>query len=435
MIAAAGARFPGQSAPAAAPSKRERHWTREVFFFRSPDLRDEVRGQIGAARGVWEELSSSLWRQERKGRSEEVRSAARRGVLMEVGIHGLARFTGRHPTTVARHLARLEELQLVRVHRQPTRLTRDENGKIVGSAGREYCAVIEVTVTPEHLRPFGARREGGRGRLSARSATPSRVFPQTPTGSGEKTNSSIAPEPPPRTPALGAGSVPADGGKAAASPPPERRLLSARSVCAGAAVDLVIVPGTTEEDRHRLQLRCSCGHVSTLPTSEVRKHSGISPGKCRQCGVIVRFPSEQRVHEAMTFLDRITENVRRADQIMEGMKASTGSMEGGQPVGIAGPAVSVSPSSRGPEPEPEPSSPGRARSVASDARCPSTVPDAGGAADRAAAGTPEGDDEADALERIVEERRRQDAALGYDVSPAFNRELVRQITGPLTTRS
>lgn len=396
MIAAAGARFPVQSSPAAAPHKRDRHWTREVFFARTPDLRDEVREQIGTARGTWEELFAALWKQERRGRSDEVRSAARRGVLLEVGIHGIARFTGRHHTTICRHLRHLEELGLVRVHRQPSRLTRDENGKIVGSSGREFCAVIEVTVTPEHLRPFGARREGGRGRLSARGATPSRVFSHTPTGCGEKTNSQRTPQTPPREPALGAGSVPAEP----------------------APVTLEIVPGTTEQSRDRLELRCRCGRIAKAPTDDVWQRAGLPVGRCPQCGNVVRFPREPVVHAAIQRLNRLLRNVARCDEITAKMQPSQGSMEGGRQVVAAGPAVAVVEPARGPEPEPEPATAGNGSGVASDARCPSTATGAGVAGDRAAAGTPRGGSEG-LTEKFIDDMRKKAGMPPVVRSPLF----------------
>ncbi len=412
MIAAAGACFPAadrqprrRDAAPANGAPRQRHWSREVYFVRSPDLSVETRKAIGRARRTWEEIHSRLWEQERRGRTECIRAAARRGVLMEVGVRGLARAIDVHHTTLTRDLAHLESLKLARVHRVEARgLERDAvTGKITRSSGRETCVVIEVTVAPEHLRPFGAQRDGGRGVLSARSATPFRK--------GSLRDPLSDPKTPPRRPACGAGHRAADPAAAAtATPPPAELLIDER--------------GTTPE---KLVVSCpNCGNKTQGSPQSAREVAGLTRN-CGKCSTPVRMPADPAIHAAFqraaerhateerrnaefrAAVDRsIVEARARAGHSAGGAAGLTAGVREGEGIvgSVAGQAVNVSPTTSSivnPEPEPEPGTPGQAPAVTPDARSRSTLTSDGGPADRPAAGTPEPsrDDRQRAFARVL----------------------------------
>lgn len=421
MIAAAGAGFPAadrqprrRDAAPANGAPRQRHWSREVYFVRSPDLSVETRKAIGRARRTWEEIHSRLWEQERRGRTECIRAAARRGVLMEVGVRGLARAIDVHHTTLTRDLAHLESLKLARVHRVEARgLERDaDTGRITRSSGRETCVVIEVTVAPEHLRPFGAQRDGGRGHLSARSATPFRK--------GSLRDPLSDPKTPPRRPACGAGHRAADpAAAAAATPPPVELLIDER--------------GTTPE---KLVVSCpSCGTKMQGSPQSARELAGLTRN-CRQCSTPVRMPAEPAIHAAT---QRAIEQRRAGHSAGRAAGLTAGVREGEGIVGsVAGQAVNVSPTTSSivsPEPGPEPATPGQAPAVTPDARSRSTLTSDGGPADRPAAGTPgaapvepgPADDDERGLELLIDELRQRDA--GYTVPAHYNRTIVTGWTG------
>lgn len=445
MIAAAGAGFPAadrqprrrDAAPTDGEPRQRRHWSREVYFFKSPDLRDETRREMGPARAVWEELHSQLWSRERRGRTEDIRNAARGGILKEVGIRGLARGTGCHHATVSRHLARLESLNLIRVHRVEARgLERDSvTGRITRSSGRETCVVIEVTVGPEHLRPFGAQRDGGRGHLSARSATPFRK--------GSLRDPLSDPKTPPRRPACGAGHRAADpAAAAAASPPPVELLIDER--------------GTTPE---KLVVSCpSCGTKMQGSPQSARELAGLTRN-CRQCSTPVRMPAEPAIHAAFqraaerhateerrnaefrAAVDRsIVEARARAGHSAGGAAGLTAGVREGEGIAgsVAGQAVTASPTTSSivsPEPEPEPATPGQAPAVTPDAWSRSSLTGDGGPADRPAAGTPgaapvepgPADDDERGLEEMIRRMQQQDA--GYTVPERIDRAIVATWTG------
>ncbi len=440
MIAAAGVGFPAADRQPrrrdAAPTDgapRQRHWSRQVYFFKSPDLRDETRREMGPARAVWEELHSQLWSRERRGRTEDIRNAARGGILKEVGIRGLARGTGCHHATVSRHLARLESLNLIRVHRVESRgLERDAvTGKITRSSGRETCVIIEVTVAPEHLRPFGAQRDGGRGVLSARCATPSRKEPFQ--GSLSK------PQTPPRRPACGAGHRAAEPAAAAAA----------------RVVELLIDDRFTTKEK--LVVICTnCGNKMQGSPQSAREVAGLTRN-CGKCSTPVRMPADPAIHAAFqraaerhateerrnaefrAAVDRSIVEARARAGHSAGRAAglTAGVREGEGIVGsVAGQAVNVSPTTSSiVSPEPEPAAPGQAPAVTPDARSRSTLTSDGGPADRPAAGTPEPatvepgppDDDERGLEEMIREMRQRDA--GYTVPERIDRAIVATWTG------
>jgi DNA-binding transcriptional ArsR family regulator len=130
-----------------------------VYHHRVPDLRSEVVRLIGAAGTTWHAHWYLCREQERCGRNASIRQAASRGILLDVGVKGIARAAGLHPQTVGRHLRRLEELGLIAVVRPAVCLIRDRLGRLRTTQGRGEATVIRATISADHLRPGGRHRE------------------------------------------------------------------------------------------------------------------------------------------------------------------------------------------------------------------------------------------------------------------------------------
>ncbi|NDC64119.1 MAG: hypothetical protein EBZ59_09090 [Planctomycetia bacterium] len=119
------------------------HWSDHAghYHFRIPDLNDETARAMGTAAATWTAILRALRRTERKGRTQQIRDAARvRAILADHGARGLARDAGLHPQTIRAHLAVLVEIGLIEVKRV--------------TIGKGHGAlVIAVTVADRHRRP------------------------------------------------------------------------------------------------------------------------------------------------------------------------------------------------------------------------------------------------------------------------------------------
>lgn len=130
-----------------------------VYHVRVPDLRTETMRLIGRAGTTWAAFWYLCREQQRRGRNVSIRQAASRGILLDVGVKGIARAAGLDPQTVARHLRRLEELGLIAVVRPAVHLIRSKAGRFTTSQGRGEPTVIRATISAEHLRPPGRHRD------------------------------------------------------------------------------------------------------------------------------------------------------------------------------------------------------------------------------------------------------------------------------------
>jgi hypothetical protein len=171
----------------------ESSWS-QTCFFKMPNLRDEVKRQVSQASAwaAWHGIFDALNDQRMRGRNEEIRLNAERGVV-GVGIHAIARALGVSKSTVRRQLNKLETIGLVSIFSPQLIDVRDKaTGRIVKkSKGRTPPVIVYVTVTDQHLRPFrkgaqcaqAGRVAGGRkgaqcaqrvGDLKAHNAPPSK---------------------------------------------------------------------------------------------------------------------------------------------------------------------------------------------------------------------------------------------------------------------
>lgn len=154
-------------------------WSKDCFF-KIPNLRAEVKRQIGKAKAyaAWYGIFDAMNDQLIRGRTSQAKLDAAGGKV-GVGIHAIARETGVNPSTIRRQLRRLEQIGLV-VMVQTGRLHIHDpaTGKITTKAkGRTPPVMVYVTVLDEHLRPFkrkGALCNPSGGRLKVHNATPSK---------------------------------------------------------------------------------------------------------------------------------------------------------------------------------------------------------------------------------------------------------------------
>lgn len=156
------------SAPLAPRLDRADHWSeardpetgrKHCFHIREPYINDATRAQINAAQA--DKTYAAFWRlvfkQQAKGRTAAIRmSAARFASLDDVGIKGLAREAGVHPSTARRHLKILvEQIGIFGVGRSNVAIERDAaTGKIVSkTGGRQKPIRIWFTLQERHAIP------------------------------------------------------------------------------------------------------------------------------------------------------------------------------------------------------------------------------------------------------------------------------------------
>ena len=175
------------TAPAANRQERGDHWSeqrdpatgRKYFAnVREPYINDAVRAQINAAQA--DKTYAAFWRlvfkQQAKGRTAAIRANAwRLAALDDVGIKGLAKEAGVHPSTAKRHLKILvEQIGILGMGSSPVTFKRDESpkgtldengrpvrGRIVSkTGGREKPIRIWFTPDERHAIPVPKPRIG-----------------------------------------------------------------------------------------------------------------------------------------------------------------------------------------------------------------------------------------------------------------------------------
>ena len=155
------------------------------WFFKVPDLSDETVRLITKANAwpTFMAICRAIHDRGRRGTDVE-RQAADNGMI-GVGIKGLARSSGLDPVTVRRQVRRLAGLGLVVVHRRGiTDVADPATGRITSNRiGRTPASLIYLTVTEAHMRPAaakaaakagGARRTPSAGRDRVHCAPPTK---------------------------------------------------------------------------------------------------------------------------------------------------------------------------------------------------------------------------------------------------------------------
>lgn len=160
------------TAPPAPPAAKAVPWhSREgVYFVPVRELNDETRAAMRKAQcqATWAAIHDALHDQARRGRTAAIRDAARVGVLIDVGIMGLSRYSGGlTPKTIRRHLECLEAIGIAGRGRPTIQFTL-KAGRLCKAKGqgREKAVRIFVTVDAErHCRPGKALRLAADRRL------------------------------------------------------------------------------------------------------------------------------------------------------------------------------------------------------------------------------------------------------------------------------
>ena len=160
------------TAPPAPPAAKSVPWhSREgVYFVPVRELNDDTRAAMRKAQcqATWAAIHDALHDQARRGRTAAIRDAARLGILIDVGIMGLSRYSGGlTPKTIRRHLDRLQAIGIAGMGRPTIQFTL-RDGKICKAKGqgREKAVRIFVTVDAErHCRPEKALRKAVKRRL------------------------------------------------------------------------------------------------------------------------------------------------------------------------------------------------------------------------------------------------------------------------------
>ena len=158
-------------APTAPRLERGDHWSesrdpgtgRKYFAnVREPYINDATRAQINAAQA--DATYAAFWRlvfkEQAKGRTAAIRSSAwRLAALDDVGIKGLAREAGVHPSTTRRHLKILvEQIGIFGVGRSNVAIERDAaTGKIVSKTGGRQKP-IRIWFTPDERHSIPAAK-------------------------------------------------------------------------------------------------------------------------------------------------------------------------------------------------------------------------------------------------------------------------------------
>ena len=154
------------------------------WFFKVPDLSDETVRLITKANAwpTFMAICRAIHDRGRRGTKVE-RLAASNGMI-GLGIKGLARSSGLDPVTVRRQVRRLAGLGLVVVHRRGiTDVADPATGRITSNRiGRTPACLVYLTATEAHMRPAaakvaakvgGAPRTPSAGRDRVQSAPPS----------------------------------------------------------------------------------------------------------------------------------------------------------------------------------------------------------------------------------------------------------------------
>lgn len=122
-----------------------------------PDLCDEVRWEISQGRAwpVFNGLIVLLHDLERRG-TEPQRAAAVAGRIEHLGVNGLAESIRMSPSAVLRQLRFLERIGVVRTSQETfTTETDTVTGRIVRNYAKAPPKVVELTLTDRHYRPTG----------------------------------------------------------------------------------------------------------------------------------------------------------------------------------------------------------------------------------------------------------------------------------------
>ena len=179
MVAAVSAAVSAVLSQAPPPAAGRIRW-----FFKVPDLSDETAAAISKF-NAWPTfigICRAIHDRGRRGTKAE-RQAASNGMI-GIGIKGLARSSGIDPVTVRRHVRHLAELGLVVVHRRGiTDVADPTTGRITSNRiGRTPACLVYLTATETHMRPAaakaaskvgGARRTPSVGRDRVHCAPPS----------------------------------------------------------------------------------------------------------------------------------------------------------------------------------------------------------------------------------------------------------------------
>lgn len=134
-------------------------WLSGLYFFRVPDLRDEVRIQISEA-NAWPVYVAILALLHDKARRGAHKAAAKAGTLAGVGFKGLARAAGVNRAKARRNVKSLESLGLVTV------------SKAKPTPGRTGALVFTVTLSPDHMRPKSPKRRVKKKKVMGCAAHP-----------------------------------------------------------------------------------------------------------------------------------------------------------------------------------------------------------------------------------------------------------------------
>ena len=165
------------TAPPAPPAAKAVPWhSREgVYFVPVRELNDATRAAMRKAQcqATWAAIHDALHDQARRGRTAAIRDAARLGILIDVGIMGLHRYSGGlTPKTIRRHLECLQAIGIAGMGRPTIQFTL-KDGKLCKAKGqgREKAVRIFVTVDAErHCRPGKALRLAADRRLDDASS-------------------------------------------------------------------------------------------------------------------------------------------------------------------------------------------------------------------------------------------------------------------------
>ena len=169
---------------------------RRPYFVQFPDLSDETVRQINRASAMPTFTAICRAIHDRGRRGTKAEQAAAGNDMIGIGIKGLGRNDGLDPKTVRRHVLRLAELGLVVVHRRGiTDVADPATGRITSNRiGRTPACLVYLTVTERHMRPAAAKaaaKVGGekctpsvgrdRGKFAPPSKESSKEREETPT--------------------------------------------------------------------------------------------------------------------------------------------------------------------------------------------------------------------------------------------------------------
>lgn len=142
------------------------------WFFKMPDLSNELFRAINAANacGTFMAICQAVHDEERRGRTEDVRAAAKAGQI-GIGLRELARITGSSVVTIRKHCRELHRIGVIVHHRRGCQIVADRaTGRIVTkNLGRTPTTLIYLTVTNDHLRPAAAKAAAERKRRGKES--------------------------------------------------------------------------------------------------------------------------------------------------------------------------------------------------------------------------------------------------------------------------